>query len=198
MEVSTPRTSNTSLKLQELGWVSPGPSFRRFPDRWSAFWCRLFFLDIFLTLFLPKNYWTLTVPIYVFLCLCGPFLQFLCVKFHSNHVTGQKEICLMAWAVDKIESNFLRWSSTWGARASHPKCPTSRIFPTTLWKKISTRDSTCRLNHLTSEWSIFPRLQTSYYCVPLLMRESHFECGHKDCSGTTETQQSNFIFLLAA
>ena len=109
-----------------------------------------------------------------------------------------KEICLMAWAVDKIESNFLRWLSTWGAQASHPKCPTSRIFPTTLWKKISTRDSTCRLNHLTSEWSIFPRLQTSYYYVPLLMRESHFECGHKDCSGTTTTQQSNFIFLLAA
>ena len=54
VEVSTPQTSNTSSKLQELGWVSPGPSFRRFPDRWSAFWCRLFFLYIFLLYFCQK------------------------------------------------------------------------------------------------------------------------------------------------
>ena len=54
VEVSTPRTSNTSSKLQELGWVSPGPSFRRFPDRLSAFWCRLFFLYIFLLYFCQK------------------------------------------------------------------------------------------------------------------------------------------------
>ena len=65
------------------------------PRQVVSFLVPSFFLYIFLHYFC-QSYWTLTVPIYVFLCLCGPFLQFLCVKFHSNHVTGQKEICLMA------------------------------------------------------------------------------------------------------
>ena len=137
-----------------------------------------FFVEIFLNFSLPKNYWTLTTMlISVFLCLYGSSLRFLRLFRVSLNPCHWTEIYLFdvmsSHKTFLIESNFLRWSSTWGARASHPKCPTSRIFPTTLWKKISTRDSTCRLNFLTSEWSIFPRLQTSYYCVPLWVRESH-------------------------
>ena len=64
-----------------------------------------FFIEIFSTLFLPKNYWTLTrwqcwsLSSYVYTAL--PCDCFVCSEFHSNHVTGQKDICFTAWAVDK-------------------------------------------------------------------------------------------------
>ena len=43
-------------------------------------------------------------------------------------------------------SLFARWSSTWEQQESRPRCPTSRIFRTTLWKRISIKDLTCRSN----------------------------------------------------